>query len=450
MNAPLDFSYSKRDRCSVSHWLAAAMTSDAGPSVHEQLVDIGNRMAGSDGERIGAEAVRDALDAVGTRDARLSEYDIQGWTRESSSVIAGTDTFDSVALPRGPAGEVTAELVDLGAGLPEAFESADIEGSVVVVDTDVPDYHDRFIHRREKYYYAVENGAKAFLFRNHVPGQLPPTGSVGTAESPIGDIPAVGLSKEDGERLSRRHEGDPVTVRVDCDVHDATSQNVHAALGPDTDEELLVTSHVDGHDIAEGALDNGAGTAVLVQTAAALTAREEELETKVRFVAFGSEEVGLVGSTYLAEHVDLDSVKAVLNNDGSGRARDLRIVTNRFSEIGAAGDRTSERLDVPIEVVPRLSPHSDHWPFVNRGVPGVQFRSVTGNAGRGWGHTQADTYDKVDTRDIRNHAMLVADIAVDLAREDVSVAHKPTAEIARALEDENKAKGMKVIGDWPY
>ena len=434
----------------MSHWLAETMTSDAGPSLHEELVDIGNRMAGSDGERAGAESVRNALDAVGARDARLEEYDIQGWTRGSSEVAAGGEQFDGIALPRGPAGEVTAELIDLGAGLPEHFEAADIEGKVVVVDTDVPDYHDRFIHRREKYYYAVEGGAEAFLFRNHVPGQLPPTGSVGTEAAPIGDIPAVGLSKEDGARLARRFEGEPVTVNVDCDVHDATSQNVHAALGPDTEEAVLVTSHVDGHDIAEGALDNGAGTAVLVQTAVALAAREEELETKVRFVAFGSEEVGLVGSTHLAKNIDLDSVKAVLNNDGSGRARDLRMITNRFDEVGAAGDRTSERLDAPVDTVPRLSAHSDHWPFVQRGVPGVQLRSITGNAGRGWGHTHADTYDKVDTRDIRNHAMLVADIAVDLAREDVDVPTKPTEEVARALEDENKAAGMKIIGDWPY
>ncbi|MFW5948952.1 MAG: M28 family peptidase [Halolamina sp.] len=434
----------------MSHWLAETLTSDAGPSLHEELVDVGNRLAGSAGERTGAEAVRDALDAVGARDARLAEYDIQGWTRGSNEVAAGDEFFEGVALPRGPPGEVTGELIDLGAGLPEDFERADLEEKVVVVDTDVPAYHDRFIHRREKYYYAVEGGAAAFLFRNHVPGQLPPTGSVGSAAAPIGEIPAVGVSKEDGARLARRYTGDDVTVRVDCDIHDATSQNVHAVLGPDTDEEVLVTSHVDSHDIAEGALDNGAGTAVLVQTAVALAAREDELETAVRFVAFGSEEVGLVGSSHLAGRVDLDAVKAVLNNDGSGRARDLRVVTNRFDELGAAADRTSERLDVPVDTVPRLSAHSDHWPFVQRGVPGVQFRSVTGNAGRGWGHTHADTYDKVDTRDIRNHAMLVADVAVDIARESVTVEHKPESEIARALEAENKAEGMKIIGDWPF
>jgi Zn-dependent M28 family amino/carboxypeptidase len=221
-------------------------------------------------------------------------------------------------------------------------------------------------------------------------------------------------------------------------------------LGPDTDEEVLVTSHVDGHDIAEGALDNGAGTAIVVQAAVALAAREDDLDTRVRFVAFGSEEVGLDGSTHYVETHDLDRVKAVLNNDGDGRARDLRVVSHHFDELGAAAERVADRLDNPIDVVPRLGPHSDHWPFVQRGVPGVQLRSVTGSRGRGWGHTAADTYDKVDPRDVRTQAILVADLAADVASEDVEIPHKEESEIARRLEEEDLAAGMKVIGDWPY
>jgi Zn-dependent M28 family amino/carboxypeptidase len=434
----------------MTDWIGEAFTSDVGPSLHEELVDIGNRLGGSEGERRGAERTREALETAGAREARLEAFDIQGWTRGSSAVAAGDETFDCIALPRSPPGEVEGDLVDLGYGLPEDFEAADVEGRVVVVDSNVPDWFDRFIHRREKYYYAVEGGASAFLFRNHVEGCLAPTGSVGTEDAPIGDVPAVGVSKEAGARLARRYEGEPVTVSVEADVHDATSRNVHAVLGPDTDEEVLVTSHVDGHDIAEGALDNGAGTAIVVQTAVALAAREDDLDTRVHFVAFGSEEVGLDGSTHYVETHDLDRVKAVLNNDGSGRARDLRVVSHHFDELGAAAERVADRLDNPVDVVPRLGPHSDHWPFVQRGVPGVQIRSVTGSRGRGWGHTAADTYDKVDRRDVRTQAILVADLAVDVAREDVEVPRKEESEIARRLEEEDLAVGMKVIGDWPY
>ena len=50
----------------------------------------------------------------------------------------------------------------------------------------------------------VEGGAAAFVYRNHVPGQLPPTGSVGTDCSPVGDVPAVGVNREVGGRPGRR------------------------------------------------------------------------------------------------------------------------------------------------------------------------------------------------------------------------------------------------------
>lgn len=434
----------------MTGWISKTFTSDVGPSLHEDLVDINNRLAGSDGERRGAERTRDTLEAVGARDAHLTEYDIQGWVRGSSEVVAGNESIDCVSLPRSPSGTVEADLLDLGYGLPEDFEDAPIEGKAVVVDTDVPDWYNRFIHRREKYYYAVEGGAAAFLFRNHVEGCLPPTGSVGTKDAPIGDIPAVGLSKESGTRLARLFEGDSVTVSVEADICKATSQNVQAVLGPETNQEVLVTSHIDAHDIAEGALDNGAGTAVLAQTAAALAARGNSLDTKIRFVAFGSEEVGLDGSSHFAETHDLSQVKAVVNNDGSGRARDLRLTTHHFQELAEAANRVADRFDHPIDVVPRLGPHSDHWPFVQRGVPGTQLRSVTGTQGRGWGHTEADTYDKIDNRDIRTHAILVTDLVAEIAREDISIQNMRESEISRHLETENLAKGMKVIGDWPY
>jgi Iap family predicted aminopeptidase len=225
----------------MTDWIGETFTSSAGWNHLETLVDVGNRMAGSEGERHAAEATRDALEAAGARDARLEAFDIQGWTRGDSSIRAGDTDQESIALPRSPTGEATGELVDLGYGLPEDFDR-DLEGKIVMAASNVPDWYDRFLHRREKYYHAVEAGAAAFVFRNHVEGCLAPTGSVGTEADPIGDIPAVGASKEVGARLARRWEGEDVTVEVDAEIEDATSQNVHADLGPDTEEAVLLTT----------------------------------------------------------------------------------------------------------------------------------------------------------------------------------------------------------------
>jgi Zn-dependent M28 family amino/carboxypeptidase len=434
----------------MSHWIGETFASDAGWDHLETLVDLANRMAGSDGERRGAELTRDALEAVGAREARIEEFPIQGWSRGDSEIRAGDATQDCIALPRSPDASAAGELVDLGYGLPEDFETTDVEGKIVMAASNVPDHHDRFIHRREKYYYAVENGAAAFVFRNHVEGCLPPTGSVGTSEDPIGDVPAVGVSKEVGSRLSRRWEGESVEVSVDADISDATSGNVHAELGPETDEEVLVTSHVDAHDIAEGAMDNGAGTAMVVEMAKALAAREDELETKVHFIAYGAEEVGLVGSNHDAERRDFDAVKAIVNNDGVVRGRTLSFFTHGFDALADAAEEVAEDFDHPVKTIPEQGPHSDHWPYVQWGVPGFHVMSETGDEGRGWGHTYADTLDKVEVRDLREQAILLTELTVRLASDECEIPHRDPAEIAAALEDEDQAAGMKTIGDWPY
>jgi Zn-dependent M28 family amino/carboxypeptidase len=433
----------------MTGWIGGTFTSDAGWYHLERLVDIGNRMAGSDGERQAAEATRDALDEAGARDAHLEPFDIQGWARGSSAIRAGDTAQECIALPRSPAGEVTGEFVDVGYGLPEDFEQ-DLTGRVVMAASDVPDWQDRFLHRREKYYHAVEAGAAAFVFRNHVEGCLAPTGSVGTSDSPIGDIPAVGVSKEVGARLARRHEGEAVTVAVDAETGDATSRNVHADLGPDTDEAVLVTSHVDAHDIAEGAGDNGAGTAMVVELATALATREEDLETRVHFLAYGAEEVGLRGSEHDGEGRDLEAVKAVVNNDGVVRGRTVKCYTHGFEGLESAVETVADRFDHPVATTPRLGPHSDHWPYVQWGVPGYHVTSETGDEGRGWGHTRADTLDKLESRTLREQAIILAELVVHLARTDVSIESRDPEDIAAQLEAEDLAEGMKITGDWPY
>jgi Zn-dependent M28 family amino/carboxypeptidase len=430
----------------MTEWIGETFTSDVGWRHLERLVDVGDRMAGSPGERAGLEVTRDALDAVGARDASIDPFPIQGWVRGDSAVYAGDRALPSIALPRGPAGEVEGRLVDLGDGLPADFDR-DLAGAVVLVSSTVPDHVDRFVHRREKYYRAVDAGAAGFVFRNHVPGQLPPTGSVGTDGSPIGEIPAVGVSKEVGARLARRFAGEPVAIHVDCETPAADSGNVHADVGPRTDAAIYLTSHVDAHDVAEGALDNGAGTAMVVEVARVLASRADELDTRVHLACFGSEEVGLVGSGHAASRAD---VRAVCNLDGVCGGRTLKAHVGGFDGLAAAFETVAERYDHPVTVVPEHLPHSDHWPFVARGLPGCMVSAETGDRGRGWGHTEADTLDKLDSRTFREQAVLLADVVVELAREDADLAPLPRDEIAAALEAQGEAEGMRLTDDWPF
>ena len=434
-----------------------AYTSTYAYDLLEDLVDIGNRMAGQEGETEGAKRVAESYRDVGLRNVHLDEFEIPGWWRgRSSLVVDGPSSrtceadHEVIALPGSPSGEVTADLVDVGHGRPTDFEEADLDGAVAMASSATPDDYGRWIHRMEKYCYAIDNGAVGFVFRNHIDGCLPPTGEVGYNNRP-GPIPAVGVSKEVGATLERdAADGAEVTLDVDCQNEPTTSRNVSGELGPDTDEVVLLTAHVDAHDIAPGANDNGAGTVLVAEVARLLKRVEDDLETRVRCVVFGSEEIGLRGAYHLAETIDLDAVKAVLNIDGAGRDRTLKVRTNQFAALDDLFETVTDELRVPVSVDTTVSPHGDQWAFAQEGVPGVMISSTNPNkSGRGWGHTHADTLDKIDIRDLRSHAVAVGNAVCAAAEPGREIPSRTPAETKRRI-DPGYEQELKIGGRWPY
>ena len=456
-----------------------ARTSDFGWDVLTDLTDIGNRMAGSVGERRGAERVVAAFDEAGLRNAGLDEFEVPGWWRGESAIeLVGPverrhdRSHEVIALPGTPAGEASAPLVDVGDGTDEEFEAASdaLDGAIAMASSDTPESHDRWIHRMEKYVTAAEHGAVGFVFRNHVEGALPPTGEVGYHNRP-GPIPAVGVSKEVGERLARlAAEGGEtgsgggegrdaapleLSIEVDCRNEPTTSVNAVADVGPDTDEAVFLTAHVDAHDISDGANDNGAGSALVAEVGRLLATVEDDLDTRVHLVAFGAEEIGLWGAYHAAETTPRDDVACVVNLDGACNSRDLRVGTNGFDGMGAVFEAVAEAFDTPLATGETVSPHGDQWAFVQEGIPAVMASTTSEQSGRGWGHTHADTLDKLDPRDLREVATLTAAATYRLATDGggaaggESVAHRPRSAIRNAIPDGYVAE-LKTGGRWPY
>ncbi|WP_049972328.1 M28 family peptidase [Haladaptatus cibarius] len=437
-----------------------AVTSTESWDTLEALVSVGNRMAGQTGEAEGAEIIADAFERGGARDVEINEFEIPGWWRGSSSLSVGEETLvadhEVIALPGTPGGDATGELVDVGYGLAEDFEERDLDGKIVMASSETPDDHGRWIHRMEKYVCAANAGAAGFVFRNHVEGCLPPTGEIGYHNRP-GPIPAVGVSKEVGTRLLREHavegnegeegSGSETTISVECRNEPTNSRNVEAVVGPDTEKEVLVTAHVDAHDVSEGANDNGAGSALVAEIGRLLG--KVELDTRVRLVTFGSEEIGLYGAYHAAETHGLESIKCVINIDGAGNSRNLGVGTNGFDELGDAFEEVTDEMRLPLSTHERISPHGDQWAFVQEGVPSVMTYSRSGGSGRGWGHTHADTLDKLDIRDLRAMALALSNVVVAVAEEDREIPHKSREQIRDEI-DEGYVEELKLGGRWPY
>ncbi|GGL50055.1 M28 family metallopeptidase [Halocalculus aciditolerans] len=408
-----------------------------------------DRMAGGPGERAAAETVADALDDIGCRDVTVDGFPMRAWRRGRTELAVTSPVerdFPAIALPYSPSGDVHAELVDVGHGTPAEIEAADLAGKVALAATDSPPESERFIHRMEKFGHAAAAGAEAFVFHNHLDGQLPPTGSLRFNQEAA--VPGVGVSKETGAWLTEyAADGGELSLTVDAETRAGESHNVHGVLGPDTAEEIVVCAHIDAHDIAEGALDNGCGVATVVAAASVLSEIEDDLDCRVRVAGVGSEEVGLLGADALADELALDTVKAVVNVDGAGRARGLRVFphgTDAFADLAAA---VADAANRPVDVQENLHPYSDHWPFVRRGVPALQLYSATGSRDRGWGHTAADTRDKADARDIREHGLLAALLVRELSGRDVD--RLDADGVRERLHDRDLKPGMEAAEIWP-
>jgi Zn-dependent M28 family amino/carboxypeptidase len=449
--------------------LGRAWGDDEPWSVVTALTSIGSRLGGSAGEREAASVVARAFERSGVRDVSAESFPTEAWTRGTSrlALVAPEERrFDCLALPYSPAGDVEADLVDVGHGTPREIRDADVSGAVVVATTDTPG-RIRFVHRMEKYGTAVDGGAVGFVFVNHVPGQLPPTGSLRFDRE--AEIPAVGVSAETGDWLTDvAADGGRVQLSVEARTAAGESQNVMGVIGseprsaPDGDRsggsdgpeegdadtasdarDLLVVAHYDAHDVGEGALDNACGVAVVVGAARILDAMD--LDRRVRVAAVGCEETGLVGSERLA--ASHDGVAAVVNVDGAGRFRDLVAMTHASAATRDVAETVAEATGHPVRVKTEPHPFSDQWPFVRRGVPALQLHADSGERGRGWAHTAADTRDKVDERNLREHAMLTALLVRELATRD------PPRLDREELRDRFRAAdfepGMRAAGLWP-
>ena len=212
--------------------------------------------------------------------------------------------------------------------------------------------------------------------------------------------------------------GTTVTLTTTVQRHVVRDRNVVAALeGGDPslkDEWIIITGHVDhngaeGEQIYNGADDNGSGTVGLIAIAEAYaTAAAEGKRPKrsILFASFNSEERGLLGAWAFTEAplVPLGRIVAVLNMDmigrneevpegGGARFRGLPFQTaeSNNNSVTLLGWSKSASLTSAIEKAnsayaltlkknydnnaSNLLRRSDHWPFLQRGVPAVWFHT---------------------------------------------------------------------------
>ncbi|MFO7612103.1 MAG: M28 family metallopeptidase [Clostridia bacterium] len=334
----------------------------------------GGRIAGFAGEKAAAEYIAGRFREMGLEVSEQS-FPIKSFTCNSVSVDviseAGKKIEGAKALTYSaatPPGGIEAELISLGFGTAEEYKDKDAEGKIALMK------------RGGEYFYiktarAYEMGAAAVVFYDPDGGE-----AVSATLTKLSAIPAVSISHANGEMLENSiKDGDKVEIRVVVDsiTEDSTSSNViglYKAAKNTGGMRVIVGAHYDGVD-TPAANDNASGIAAIIEMARALSDQRIPLPYDVMFIAFGAEEIGLVGSTTFVNRMRIDekdSVLAMLNLDMVGVGNSFELYTVDEGSSIRFRDMAKETLN-QMGYAPLIltTDRSDHAPFAFAGIQAV-------------------------------------------------------------------------------
>ncbi|HKD54817.1 MAG TPA: M28 family peptidase [Steroidobacteraceae bacterium] len=428
--------------------------------VSELTTRFGPRPAGSANEQQAAEWAAARMKALGFENVHIESFPITGWARgtESAQLIApNVQPLVIAALgesPPTPAAGLEGDVVVFPtlAAL-KAAAPGSLTGKVAMVAQrtvraqDGAGYGAAVGARVDGPHEAAARGAIAFLLRSigtdsH---RIAHTGTTRYVNGRV-PIPAFALSAPDADQIERIAAlGQAVRVRLFSSASyapGAHSQNVIGEVrGRERPQEVvLLGAHLDSWDQGTGAIDDGAGTAIITAAAKLIRDLPHRPRRTVRVVLFGSEEVGqpeppgsaFGGHAYATNHqAELAShVLAGESDFGADRVYELAL-PKAVGESEFA--RQAQRALTPIGVL--LSSRSpedvgtDVGPSVEAGVPGFQLNQ-DGMRYFDIHHTPDDTLDKIDRTQLDQNVAAWAALAWLAADSDVDFRTRAAAPAA--------------------
>lgn len=180
-------------------------------------------------------------------------------------------------------------------------------------------------------------------------------------------------------------------------------------------------AHHDSVDGAPGANDDASGTATVLELARVFA--NAPTDTDLRFVTFGAEENGLLGSYEFVDRMteeDYDRTVGMFQMDmvGSKDAGPLIVYTNDgekniVTDLAAAA---GARLSKTGEATPYgMEGRSDHVPFAEIGLPAALFIHAPVEP---WYHSPEDTLDKISKEKLEEVSTIVGAAVYQVARPD--------------------------------
>ena len=374
------------------------------------------RLTGTESEKQAASFLTEQLEGYGyTVDVQTFEFEkYRAPTSLRLTIDRFNETLSPAAFQFSVSGHVTGEIVEAGLGLESDYNDIDADGKIAIVAAERTSFHELVRN-------AGHAGAAAIII--YFPQGYPINRwSLGKHDDAF--IPALALSYEEGKALLDHMKTDgPVNGEVTIEgshIDKAESQNLIALKQPDfktnnSKEIITIGAHYDSVKQAPGANDNASGTAVVLELARAL--RDVPTHKEIRFLFFGAEEVGLLGSEYYVSTLSKKDRKrsvAMFNLDmvGSADAGKLAIQTvdGTANAVTKAASKAYEELHGH-SVSIGSGGRSDHTPFQKAGIDAALFIYYPPEE---WYHSPEDTVDKISKEKLLNVAKIVGKSALEL------------------------------------
>ncbi|MCH8185456.1 MAG: M28 family peptidase [Chloroflexi bacterium] len=342
--------------------------------------DFSPRESGTAQEKAAADFLAARFESLGY-DVSLQPFKVDVASAEVLIGPEGQD-FRSIPLTRSGQGSVTGFLVDAGRAMEEDnISAAEFGGKIALIERGA-------ITFEAKVQRVTEAGAVAAVIYNDRPRLF--GGTLSTEAS----IPVAALSRESGTAILRLLTEGDVEATVSATFGQRDSQNVIAEMrGTAADGGIVILGgHYDTVADVPGANDNGSGIAALVTLAAEVAGESYPFTT--RFIPFGSEELGLLGSGAYVDSLTEEERQAIimmLNFDALATG-DVVGLLGDLELMGAAVDfGRANGIEVERRFSLSAGTSSDHARFQQAGIPVVFF--LADDFSRI--HTAADTLEFV-------------------------------------------------------
>ncbi len=412
----------------IARIVGYAMTRGGASAFLETLTDtIGGRITGSPESQATAELILKALKEAGLENAHFEEYELGSvWRhgRAAGEVVSPVHRslyIGSYGWVPGTPGPIEVPVADFGApGQGHAPIPEKVRGAAVIVDQQSSGVSSTYAGSRLMIARQMaEAGAAAMFIVSDKPDRMVYTSAFGFY--PRGPLPILSLAREDAALLRRLLTKGGVKVRLDIENSFAgpgRERNVVADIeGREGGEMVLLTAHFDSWDPAQGANDNGAGVATVLEAGRVLRALEIRPRHTIRLVFFSGEEQLANGSrAYVEQHkAELDNIWAMINTDSGAQEplglqingrRDLEAATKKLLKPLAPLGADSVSLDADFD--------SDHESFIVAGVPAYALLVERGDYDVRH-HTIVDTFEKIHPSLLGIHTAMMAVIAYQFA-----------------------------------